>query len=81
MLANPFRRFNPVQHWHSDIEKNDVWVEFCRSLDCLDSIARLADHLPLRTRLQHGSHTHSPLGKIVGDQNTEGIVSFHTLSL
>ena len=78
-MSNPLSSFDSVHDWHSNIKKNNVWTQFHCSLNYLNSIARLADDLPLWLRLQHGSDADSPLGIIVRNDNTEHPSSFHSV--
>ncbi len=39
------RRLEPVELGHADIHQDDGWIEACRLVDRLESVARLGYHL------------------------------------
>jgi hypothetical protein len=59
--TDSLRSFDSVQGWHPNIEENNVGTQFCRLLNRLNAVTRLADDLPLWLLLQYGSDSDSPL--------------------
>ena len=61
-FPNTFSGFDSVQNRHSNIQKNNIRPQFYGSLDGLQSVACLADDMPICPRLQYGAKSDSPRG-------------------
>lgn len=59
----------PIQHGHSNVEKHHIGLQLLRLLDNFEAIACLADDLPLGSFAQYFPDSHTPLDKVVGDEN------------
>jgi len=68
-ISDFFRGGNSVHPGHSNIEKNHVGLVCSCSLNGLESVARLTNNLPFRTRLQYVADLCPPSAEVIGDEN------------
>jgi len=68
-VAQDPSRLEPVQPRHPDVHQHDVGLQVASELDRLGAVARLADHLDVRFRLEDQPEAGADERLVVGEQD------------